>query len=156
MGHLRVVWPRAGSRCLALVAAEGSAARALIPRSLPACGFRQYLTYAMTWALGPSFLAFVALHAASLAATACLVATIDVAALSRGGPGKIRRRGVTAPCLILSLALVGMWLKRLVAGLSLAAARPVHVGQRSGHHSLTEPGVFRTRVQSRGTRARCG
>ena len=79
--------------------------------------FYQYLVYAMTWAFGPLFLPFVALYAASLAAIVWLVSTVDVTALSRGVSGAFPRRGMAALCLIVSLALVGMWLQRIVAGL---------------------------------------
>jgi hypothetical protein len=75
----------------------------------------QYLMYAMAWAIGPLFLPFVVIYAASVAGIAWFVASIQVAALPRHVSDRFPRRSMMTFCVLIALLLLGMWLP-LIAG----------------------------------------
>lgn len=89
----------------------------------------QYLMYSVTWAFGPLFLPFVAIYAMSLAAIAWIVSGIGVASLASRCSDRFPRRGMAILCAIMSLALVAMWLQRIVAGLGGDLATAMLLGQ---------------------------
>lgn len=98
--------------------ARGSLRGKLLALGLLAYFFYQYLMYAVFWALGPLFPAFIVLYAASLAAIAWLVATIDLGELPRRFDDRFPRRGMAIFSFAVGGLLVAMWSKRIHAGLT--------------------------------------
>jgi hypothetical protein len=98
--------------------ARGSMRARLFALGLLAYFFYQYLMYAVTWAFGPLFLPFVADYALSLIAVVWIVSTIELRSLAEHATERFPRRSMAILCFVLALALVGMWLRRIAAGLS--------------------------------------
>jgi hypothetical protein len=89
---------------------RGSLRWRLVAIGLLAYLWYQYLMYAMAWAIGPLFLAFVVVFAASAAGIAWFAASIEVAALPTHVSDRFPRRGMMAFCVLIALLLLGMWL----------------------------------------------
>lgn len=78
----------------------------------------QYLMYAMFWAIGPLFVAFVLLYPLAIWGIVRLVAATDLGDLSaRLGPG-FPRRATAWFSLAMALLLVVMWVPRIATALS--------------------------------------
>lgn len=75
----------------------------------------QYLMYAVTWAVGPLLLPFVAIYAASLIGIGWFAATVRLAELPHHVTGGFPRRGMAAFCGAIALLLVGMWVPMVAA-----------------------------------------
>ncbi len=97
---------------------RGSLRARLLAVGLLAYFFYQYLMYALAWAFGPLFIAFVVLYAASLYLAVWIAATIDRGELSVRIGKAFPRRGVIILCILIALMLIGMWAQRIVAGLN--------------------------------------
>jgi hypothetical protein len=106
----------------ALLAAVPSVARSSLRGRLFAVGmlayfFYQYLMYAMAWAFGPLFPLFILEFAASAAAIAWIVSSLDIARLAARFSGRFPRRGMAGLCIALSATLVFMWGARIASAL---------------------------------------
>jgi hypothetical protein len=88
----------------------------LVALGLLAYAFYQYLMYALAWAFGPLFLLFVATYALSLVALVRIGASFDSATARSLVSEAFPRRGMIALCSLLTAALTGMWMQRIVAG----------------------------------------
>jgi len=77
----------------------------------------QYLMYALTWALGPLFLLFIAVQVTSLIALVRIVAGFDVQALAASASERFPRRGMAVLSLLMSVMLTGMWLVRIISAM---------------------------------------
>ncbi|MEJ2215927.1 MAG: hypothetical protein P8099_04865 [Gemmatimonadota bacterium] len=75
--------------------------------------FYQYLMYAVTWALGPLFLLFIAIYALSLVAMGWIIATIPLAGLPARFSDRFPGRGVAVLSFLLAALLLLMWLARI-------------------------------------------
>jgi hypothetical protein len=75
----------------------------------------QYLMYAMAWAIGPLFLPFVVVFAASAAGIAWITASIQVDALPQHVSESFPRRGMMTFCVLIALLLLGMWLPMIAS-----------------------------------------
>ena len=101
--------------------ARGSFRARLFAIGLLGYFFYQYLMYAVAWALGPLFLLFVAVYAASLAGIVWLASSIGIAGLAgRFGDG-FPRKGMAVLSLVISAVLVLMWMERIRAAMGGAA-----------------------------------
>lgn len=106
----------------ALLVAAGLIARGSLRARLFALGilayfFYQYLMYAVFWALGPLFPAFVALYAASATAIVWIASTVEIAALPGQVSARFPRRGMVIFSALIALLLLGMWVPRIATGL---------------------------------------
>jgi hypothetical protein len=88
----------------------------------------QYLMYAMAWAIGPLFLPFVVIYAASAAGIAWFVASIRVAELPQHVTDRFPRRGMMVFCALMALLLLGMWLP-MIAGVLQGELEGTLLGQ---------------------------
>jgi hypothetical protein len=77
----------------------------------------QYLEYAVTWAFGPLFLAFVVLYGASLVAILGIVALVAREGVAGRFSDDFPRRGWVAPSATMCLLLTVMWLGRIKVAL---------------------------------------
>jgi hypothetical protein len=109
--------------------ARGSLRARLFAVGLLGYFFYQYLMYAVVWAFGPLFLPFVAIYALSLVGIVWLVSSIGITGLAGRVSEGFPRRGMAILCFILSFALVGMWLKRIAAGLGGDLGTAMLLGQ---------------------------
>lgn len=109
--------------------ARGSLRARLFAVGLLGYFFYQYLMYAVTWAFGPLFLAFIAIYALSLVGILWLVSSIGIADLASRASARFPRRGMAILCFILAFALVAMWLQRIAAGLGGDLAGAMLLGQ---------------------------
>lgn len=78
----------------------------------------QYLMYAVFWALGPLFPAFIVLYPSSFAGIVWIVATLDVPSLPERFSASFPRKSIAIFSALMGLQLVAMWVPRIVAGLS--------------------------------------
>jgi len=78
----------------------------------------QYLMYAVFWALGPLFPAFIALYPLSFIALVWIVSTIDLRSLPARFSEKFPRRSMAVFSGVMALQLVAMWVPRIATGLS--------------------------------------
>lgn len=78
----------------------------------------QYLMYAVFWALGPLFPAFIALYPLSFTAIVWIVSTIDVRALPARFSENFPRRSIAIFSGVMGLQLIAMWVPRIATGLS--------------------------------------
>lgn len=90
--------------------------------------FYQYLMYAVTWAFGPLFLAFIAVYALSLVAIVWIVSRVPVADLPGRFSDRFPRRGMAILSFALAALLVLMWLGRIIPALQ-GDVQGVLVGQ---------------------------
>jgi len=98
--------------------ARGSLRARLFAIGILAYFFYQYLMYAVFWALGPLFPAFILVYSASAAAIVWLVSSIDVAQLPSRVTDRFPRRGMAVFCGLVGLLLCAMWIPRIATGLS--------------------------------------
>lgn len=89
---------------------RGSLRARLMAIGLLAYLFYQYLMYAMTWAVGPLLLPFVALYASSLIGIAWFVANTPPRELERHVTERFPRRSMAVFSVTMALILLGMWL----------------------------------------------
>jgi hypothetical protein len=115
---------------------RGSLRWRLVAVGLLAYVWYQYLMYAMAWAIGPLFLPFVVIFAASAAGIAWLVASIDVGTLTRHVSDGFPRRSMVAFCGFIVLLLLGMWLPLIAAVL-----RGEYDGALNGQTTLVVQGL---------------
>jgi hypothetical protein len=94
---------------------RGSLRWRLVATGLLAYVAYQYLMYAMAWAIGPLFLPFVALFAASAAGIAWFVSSVPVGELPRHLTGSFPRRSMMVLCALMALLLLQMWLPLVAA-----------------------------------------
>lgn len=78
----------------------------------------QYLMYAVFWALGPLFVAFVLLFPLSLVGIAWIWSTIDAEALAAGSGKGFPRRSLVVFGFLAAALLLAMWIPRIATGLS--------------------------------------
>jgi hypothetical protein len=78
----------------------------------------QYLMYAVFWALGPLFPAFIVLYPLSAAGIVWIATTIDVPSLPGRFGARFPRRSFAVFCAVMALQLVGMWVPRIATGLA--------------------------------------
>lgn len=78
----------------------------------------QYLMYAVFWALGPLFPAFIALYPLSFAGIVWIVATLDMHSLPAHFSDRFPRKSIAIFSAVMGLQLVAMWVPRIVAGLT--------------------------------------
>ncbi|HTH13995.1 MAG TPA: hypothetical protein VMB23_06340, partial [Spirochaetia bacterium] len=107
----------------ALVACLGPVLRGSVGGRLAASGivaylFYQYLQYALVWALGPLFPAYVILFPGALWTLVGLVASLVPDLTNRPWPPRYPRVGISVLCGILALVLVVMWSARIAQGLA--------------------------------------
>ena len=109
---------------------RGSLRARLFALGLLAYLFYQYLMYAMTWALGPLFLPFVAVFAASLWTLVWVGASVArEPLLASRFDARFPRRGVAALAFVMGVVLTMMWLARVAAGLRGALSDAMLLGQ---------------------------
>ncbi len=106
----------------ALLAAAPSIARGSLRGRLFALGILtyfvyQYLMYAVFWALGPLFPAFILIYASSAAAIVWLVSGLDVASLPARATVRFPRRAMAVFSGLMALLLVAMWVPRIATGM---------------------------------------
>jgi hypothetical protein len=89
--------------------ARGSLRARLLTLGLLAYLTYQYLMYAVTWAMGPLFLPFVAIYATSLVLLLWVASTVPLAVLPAQVTARFPRRATIAVCLGFPLLLLGMW-----------------------------------------------
>ncbi len=106
--------------------ARGSFRGRLFAAGMAGYFFYQYLMYSLAWALGPLFLLFIAIYAASAAAIAWLVASLGLGGLASRFSDRFPRKGMAVLCLVLAGALLLMWLARIADTL---AGRGALLGQ---------------------------
>lgn len=75
--------------------------------------FYQYLMYAMSWAVGPLLLAYVAIYALSLVGIAAIASAVDLGELAASVTARFPRKGVAALCAAMALLLPSMWIPRI-------------------------------------------
>jgi hypothetical protein len=104
--------------------ARGSVRGRLAATGLLGYLFYQYLMYAMFWAIGPLFPAFVVLYPAAVWGIVRLIAATDLDALATHLGAGFPRRAVAWFSLAMALLLIGMWVPRIATALrgDLAAA----------------------------------
>ncbi|MBN2839404.1 MAG: hypothetical protein JXP37_00395 [Coriobacteriia bacterium] len=78
----------------------------------------QYLMYAVFWALGPLFPAFIVLYPLSFIALLWIVTTIDLYSLPARFSESFPRRSMAIFSGVMGLQLVAMWVPRIATGLS--------------------------------------
>jgi hypothetical protein len=98
--------------------ARGSLRGRLIAAGILGYLVYQYLMYAVFWALGPLFPAFVALYPLAAAGIVWIVSTIDLPALPGRFSDRFPRRSIAIFCGVMALQLVAMWVPRIATGLS--------------------------------------
>ena len=97
--------------------ARGSFRGRLFALGILAYLFYQYLMYAVAWAFGPLFLPFVAIYAGSLVALLWIGSSIGLAGLADRFSDGFPRLGVAILCAVVALALMLMWLARILGAL---------------------------------------
>ena len=107
----------------ALLVAGYFVARGSFPGRLFAMGvlgyfLYQYLEYAVTWAFGPLFLAFVVIYATSLVSIVGIGAGVAREGIAGRFGNDFPRRSWAALSVAMSALLIVMWLGRIAAGLS--------------------------------------
>lgn len=75
--------------------------------------FYQYLMYAMSWAVGPLLLAYVAIYALSLVGIAAIASAVDLGELAASVTARFPRKGVVVLCAAIALLLPSMWIPRI-------------------------------------------
>jgi hypothetical protein len=106
--------------------ARGSFRARLFALGLLGYFFYQYLEYAVTWAYGPLFLAFVAIYSMSLAGIAWIAPSVGLAGLPlRFGP-RFPRRGMAALCFAMAAILLFMWLSIILPTMGGSAVGLLH------------------------------
>ncbi len=98
--------------------ARGSFRARLLALGVLSYFFYQYLMYAVAWALGPLFPAFIVLFVASATAIVWLVSTIRIVELPQRFSAGFPRREMIAFCVFAALLLIGMWSVRITRGLA--------------------------------------
>lgn len=78
----------------------------------------QYLMYAVFWALGPLFPAFIVLYPLSFIAIVWIVTTLDVATLPARFSERFPRKSIAIFSGVMGLQLIAMWVPRIATGLS--------------------------------------
>lgn len=78
----------------------------------------QYLMYAVFWALGPLFVAFVLLFPLSLVGIAWIWSTIDIEALAAASGSGFPRRSLVVFGFVAAALLLAMWIPRIATGLA--------------------------------------
>ena len=78
----------------------------------------QYLMYAVFWALGPLFPAFIALYPVSFIGVVWIVSTLDVRSLPARFSEKFPRKSIAIFSGVMGLQLIAMWVPRIATGLS--------------------------------------
>lgn len=78
----------------------------------------QYLMYSVFWVLGPLFPVFVLLYPAAGAGIIWIVSGLDLASLPAHFTERFPRRGMAIFSMLMGLALILMWSKRIATGLS--------------------------------------
>ena len=79
--------------------------------------FYQYLMYALAWAFGLLFPAYIFIYAVSLFVAVCIVSGIDQKELTKRIETDFPRKGVVTLCVMVALMLVFMWTQRIIGGL---------------------------------------
>ena len=136
--------------------ARGSLRGRLVAAGVLAYFAYQYLMYAVFWALGPLFPAFVVLYPLSLIGVAWIAASIGVGDLpQRFGP-RFPRRGIAIFSAVMAVLLLAMWIPRISLGLAgdyaaagllghpdpdRAGAGPRHCGSACRGHGRCTPGA---------------
>ncbi len=92
---------------------RGSLRGRLIAIGLLAYFFYQYLMYAMAWAVGPLFVPWIGIYAASMAGIVWTVSTIDVAGLPGAFTERFPARGMAVFSCVMGILLIGMWAQRI-------------------------------------------
>lgn len=103
--------------CVPFVA-RGSLRGRLVAAGILGYFVYQYLMYAVFWALGPLFPAFIVLYPVSAAGIVWIVSTLDVRTLPGRFSDRFPRRGMAIFSGAISLMLVAMWVPRIATGLS--------------------------------------
>lgn len=103
--------------CVPLVA-RGSLRGRLAAAGILGYFVYQYLMYAVFWALGPLFPAFIVLYPLSFTGIVWIVATLDVRSLPSRFAPTFPRRSIAIFSAVMGLQLIAMWVPRIVAGLS--------------------------------------
>ena len=103
--------------CVPFVA-RGSLRARLVAAGVLGYFVYQYLMYAVFWALGPLFPAFIVLYPLSAAATVWIVATLDLRTLPVRFSDRFPRRSMAVFSAVMGLMLVAMWVPRIATGLS--------------------------------------
>ena len=98
--------------------ARGSLRARLVAAGVLAYFVYQYLMYAVFWALGPLFPAFIVLYPSSAAAIVWIVTTLDVRSLPARFSDRFPRRSIALFSSVMALQLVAMWVPRIATGLS--------------------------------------
>ncbi len=78
----------------------------------------QYLMYAVFWALGPLFPAFIVLYPLSFIGIVWIVATLDVRSLPARFTDRFPRKSIAIFSGVMGLMLIAMWVPRIATGLS--------------------------------------
>lgn len=78
----------------------------------------QYLMYAVFWALGPLFPAFIALYPVSFIGVVWIVSTLDIRSLPARFSEKFPRKSIAIFSGVMGLQLIAMWVPRIATGLS--------------------------------------
>lgn len=78
----------------------------------------QYLMYAVFWALGPLFPAFIMLYPVSFIGVVWIVATLDIRSLPARFSEKFPRKSIAIFSGVMGLQLIAMWVPRIATGLS--------------------------------------
>jgi hypothetical protein len=96
---------------------RGSFRGRLFAMGLMAYLFYQYLQYAMYWAFGPLFPAFIVLFSASLAGLLWFASSFELAAMPSRFSGRFPRRAMAIMSAAMSLVLLGMWVPMIAKGM---------------------------------------
>lgn len=103
--------------CVPFVA-RGSLRARLVAAGVLGYFVYQYLMYAVFWALGPLFPAFIVPYPLSAAAIVWIVATLDLRTLPVRFSDRFPRRSMAVFSAVMGLMLVAMWVPRIATGLS--------------------------------------
>jgi hypothetical protein len=98
--------------------ARGSLKARLLALGLLAYLLYQYFMYAVFWALGPLFPAFIVLYAASAAGIIWITSTVPIAQLPDLFSERFPARGMAIYSALMGSMLVIMWVPRIATGMS--------------------------------------
>ena len=97
--------------------ARGSFKGRLFAMGLMSYLFYQYLQYAMYWAFGPLFPAFILLFGGSLAGLVWFSSSFELSTMPSRFSARFPRRAMAIMSAVMSLVLLGMWVPMIAKGM---------------------------------------